>query len=160
MNHMMQLTSLFVLLVFSSFNALFASADAITDQAQGAKLIYLDFWASWCAPCKASFPWMNQLHQDLSDQGVKIIAVNLDSRKERADAFLMQYPARFTVIFNPESDLARAYNVQGMPHSFILDAQGKVLYQHIGFKRHETDPLRKKIEYFLHHADTAATAAL
>ena len=156
MNHMMKLLSLSILLVFSSFTSLFTSADVITDQARGAKLIYLDFWASWCAPCRASFPWMNQLHQDLSDQGVKIIAVNLDSKKERADQFLVQYPARFTVIFNPESDLARAYNVQGMPHSFILDAQGKVLYQHIGFKQNEADQLRKKIECFLHHVDTTA----
>ena len=148
-----KLQKIVFIILISIFYSTHLNANPILDKAQGAKLIYLDFWASWCGPCKASFPWMNQIQQDFADQGLKIIAVNLDNKRERADQFLKQHPAKFTVLFDPEARLAKKYKVQAMPSSFILDTEGKILYEHLGFKYHEADELRSKIQSFLQKAN-------
>jgi peroxiredoxin len=94
---------------------------------------------------------MNTLYNDksLTKRGLRIVTVNLDSKKERADRFLKKYPANFDIIFDPKHDLAKKYNVKGMPISYILDSKGNILYKHIGFKNSEAEELRKKIESFL-----------
>lgn len=100
------------------------------------KVIYLDFWASWCGPCKESFPWMNELAQKYPD--VKVIAVNLDKEKKDADAFLAKYPAQFEVLFDPSGKSAESYKVKGMPYSIIIDKNGKQIESHIGFSKEKS----------------------
>jgi thiol-disulfide isomerase/thioredoxin len=102
------------------------------------KVIWVDFWASWCAPCRRSFPWMNQMQARYGTRGLQIIAINLDSDRDAADEFLSDNPARFQVKFDPEGHLARTYDVQAMPSSYLLDASGNVLQSHFGFKQADT----------------------
>ncbi|MBP6764719.1 MAG: TlpA family protein disulfide reductase [Rubrivivax sp.] len=98
------------------------------------KVVYLDFWASWCGPCKLSFPWLNDMQARHGARGLQVVAVNLDRQRALADAFLAQVPARFVLAFDPAGDSARRYAVQGMPSSVLIGADGLVLQQHSGFR--------------------------
>ena len=97
------------------------------------QVVYLDFWASWCGPCRKSFPWMNDMQQKYRDQGFVIISVNLDADKTLATEFLLENPANFLVIYDPEGDIAQQFNIQGMPSSLLIDKQGNVQKAHTGF---------------------------
>lgn len=97
------------------------------------KVVYVDFWASWCGPCRKSFPWMNAMQQKYGNQGLAVVAINLDTDKALADEFLKQVPAQFTVRFNPEGDVARSFDLMGMPSSFMFNRQGQLVNSHVGF---------------------------
>lgn len=97
------------------------------------KVIYLDFWASWCAPCRKSFPWMQQVHHKYREAGLAIVAVNLDTDSQLGREFLQQLDADFDVLYDPEGRLARRLDLQGMPSSFLFDRDGKLLGSHVGF---------------------------
>ena len=109
------------------------------------KVVLVDFWASWCVPCRHSFPWMNQMQQKYGAQGLQIIGVNLDDNKSAADKFLSETPAKFTLRFDPAGTLARKFDVQTMPSSYILDSSGNVIAKHFGFKLGEADEYEAQI---------------
>lgn len=98
------------------------------------RVIWVDFWASWCTPCRRSFPWLNAMQRKYADQGLEIIGVNLDKQRKPAIEFLNETPAAFTIRFDPDGSLAETFDVQAMPSSFLLDASGKVVASHYGFK--------------------------
>jgi thiol-disulfide isomerase/thioredoxin len=100
--------------------------------AQKGKLIYVDFWASWCVPCKKSFPFMNELHQRFGDQGLEIMAINMDENIADAEKFLSKYPAEFS-LFKGTSEIAKTFNVPGLPVAYLIDENGIVIDKHIGF---------------------------
>lgn len=113
---------------------------------QPGKVIYLDFWASWCGPCRQSFPWMNGLVDKYKAQDFQVIAVNLDGQTADADKFLAKLPARFTVAYDPKGTQAKAFGVKGMPTSLLIGRDGKVIYQHMGFNEEGRDKLEKMIQ--------------
>jgi thiol-disulfide isomerase/thioredoxin len=102
------------------------------------KLVYVDFWASWCVPCRQSFPWMNTMHRQYGK-------VRTD-----ADAFLKQYPAEFSVRFDPKGQLAQQYKVRGMPTSVLIGRDGKLLWTHEGFRSKDPASLEQSIRTALH----------
>lgn len=110
------------------------------------KTVYLDFWASWCGPCKQSFPWMNDMHKRYGANGLRIVGVNLDQKSDEAKAFLAANPALFDVAFDPEGKTPKAYGIKGMPTSVLIGADGKVLMVHQGFKDENRDELEKQIK--------------
>ena len=105
------------------------------------KVVYVDFWASWCGPCKQSFPWMNDMQAKYQEQGLQIVGVNLDAKRDDADRFLTQTPARFALAFDPKADSARRFGVKGMPTSVLIGRDGKVLAVHSGFREEERKDL-------------------
>jgi cytochrome c biogenesis protein CcmG, thiol:disulfide interchange protein DsbE len=98
------------------------------------RVVYLDFWASWCGPCRQSFPWMEVLKDTYGPQGLEIVAVNLDRDRADADKFLHQFHPTFDLRFDPEGDLAERYKVQGMPSSMLIDRHGVTRFTHVGFR--------------------------
>jgi cytochrome c biogenesis protein CcmG, thiol:disulfide interchange protein DsbE len=98
------------------------------------RVVYLDFWASWCGPCKQSFPWMESLKSAYGDLGLKIITVNLDADRADADKFLKQFHPTFDVRFDPKGELAELYKVHGMPSSVLIDRHGVTRFTHVGFR--------------------------
>jgi cytochrome c biogenesis protein CcmG, thiol:disulfide interchange protein DsbE len=98
------------------------------------RVVYLDFWASWCVPCRLSFPWMNDMQARYGARGLQVLAVNLDTRRAAADSFLAQVPARFAVAFDSSGDTPRRYGVKAMPTSVLVGADGAVQQQHAGFR--------------------------
>lgn len=109
------------------------------------KVIYLDFWASWCGPCRESFPWMNSMQSKFKQKGLQVIAINLDANNDDAQKFLAQHSAQFTVLFDPNGITPRQYGVKGMPTSFLIGKDGKVLFQHKGFNNSDRAELEQKI---------------
>jgi cytochrome c biogenesis protein CcmG/thiol:disulfide interchange protein DsbE len=98
------------------------------------RVVYLDFWASWCAPCRQSFPWMETLKRAYGDQGLEVITVNLDTDRADADKFLKQFHPTFDVRFDPKGELAEFYKVHGMPASVLIDRHGVTRFAHVGFR--------------------------
>ncbi len=109
------------------------------------KVVYIDFWASWCGPCRKSFPWINDMQQKYQDNGLVIIGVNLDTDMEKAELFLTQSSANFKLFSDPSGTLAEKYNLVGMPSSFVIDGEGVVRHRHVGFKQGNTDEYEKSI---------------
>jgi thiol-disulfide isomerase/thioredoxin len=108
------------------------------------RVVYLDFWASWCIPCRKSFPWMNAMHEKYKDQGLSIIAINLDEDKADASKFLSLFPAQFMVQYD-DGKLAEKYQVQGMPFSVLFDGNGQIIHKSIGFKKKNTQIYEQQI---------------
>jgi cytochrome c biogenesis protein CcmG/thiol:disulfide interchange protein DsbE len=115
------------------------AADALDLSDYQGKVVVLDFWASWCVPCRRSFPWMNEMQEKYADDGFVVIAVNLDDQATNAEAFLQKYPARFSIQYDPERQLARQYGVEAMPSSFVIGRDGSIAERHLGFKVAKTD---------------------
>lgn len=113
------------------------------------KVVYLDFWASWCVPCRQSFPWMAAIDDEYKNKGLVVLAVNLDKSRDLADAFLERYSAPFTVAFDPDAKTAEAFRVQAMPSSFIVDRNGKIVYVHEGFEQAKAQSVEDRIKEVL-----------
>jgi cytochrome c biogenesis protein CcmG/thiol:disulfide interchange protein DsbE len=131
--------------------AALADADAPIDLAAWkGKVVYVDFWASWCVPCRQSFPWMNAMASQYGKDGLVIVGVNMDQNRVDADAFLRQYPASFTVRFDPQGKLAQNFKLRGMPTSALLGRDGKVLLVHEGFRARDAATLEEAIRAAIH----------
>ena len=104
----------------------------IVEQNAG-QVVYLDFWASWCTPCRKSFPWMNEMQMKYGDKNFKVISINVDSDRKLAQKFLANTPANFSILYDPAGSLASEMKLKGMPSSYIINAEGKLVSTHVGF---------------------------
>jgi len=134
-----------------------AAPDVSLQTAQGApvrlaafkgNVVLVDFWASWCVPCKTSFPALDALHREFERSGLTVLAVNLDERRKDAELFLDAHPHTMTVLFDPDGGAPKAFGVKGMPTSFLIDRAGTIRFTHMGYSatigqqyRHEIDLL-------------------
>lgn len=98
------------------------------------KVVVVDFWASWCVPCRRSFPWLNSMNDKYSDQGLVVVGVNLDQEPGAAAEFLRDFPARFQIQYDTDAILAQQFGVQAMPSSFVIGRDGEIKAHHLGFK--------------------------
>lgn len=120
------------------------------------KIVYVDFWASWCQPCRKSFTWMNKMQSMYGKEGFKVIAINLDESRQKADKFLQKIPANFDVAFDPHGNTAEAYQVKAMPSSYIINKNGKVVHANLGFRGNDEDELEKKIRNLIRQSTVAS----
>jgi len=102
-------------------------------------VVVIDFWASWCVPCRRSFPWLNAMQSKYADDGLIIIGVNVDRVRADADKFLERFPASFDIIYDSEAELAKRFGVQAMPSSFVIGRDGVIRDRHLGFKTRKQD---------------------
>jgi len=145
-----------LIFILASANPAVASQKIETKQAgsfdisqyQG-KVVYLDFWASWCVPCRKSFPWMNEMQAIYQSKDFVIVAVNLDKKKQLAQQFLNSNHANFEVIFDPKGKLAKKYKIKGMPSSILFNKQGVVVSAHIGFFEKKKYLYQRQLESLL-----------
>ena len=113
------------------------------------KVVLVDFWASWCAPCKESFPWMQQILSRYSDRGLVVVAINVDRDRHLAEQFLSSQNPAFPIVFDPQAKLAERFKVSGMPASFYVDRNGAVRFTHIGFRASERDDAERELAALL-----------
>lgn len=147
-------------LVFLAFSTAVRAAQAPnvswpTDQGElsleqlRGKVVYLDFWASWCTPCRQSFPWMNELQARYAGEGLVVVGVNLDKDRELVKQFLAKYPAQFTVAYDPAGKTAASFAVKGMPSSYLIDRNGEIYLSHVGFREKDRAKLETRIQEVL-----------
>ena len=120
------------------------------------KVVYVDFWASWCQPCRESFTWMNKMQSLYGSEGFKVIAINLDESRTKADKFLQQIPANFDVAFDPRGNTAEAYKIKAMPSSYLIDKNGMVVHANLGFRGNDEDALEAKIRKLVRKSTVAS----
>jgi thiol-disulfide isomerase/thioredoxin len=103
-----------------------------------ARVVIVDFWASWCGPCKASFPIYDELHKQYGERGVVIVAINVDTNAKAMTSFLAHQQPGFSVLRDATQKLVQAVAPPTMPTSFLLDARGVVRAVHQGFHGEKT----------------------
>ncbi len=116
------------------------------------KTVYVDFWASWCAPCRRSFPWMNAMHEKYGGNGLVVVGINVDKKHDAAERFLAQVPAKFAIGYDEAGATPARYAIKAMPSSVLIDSQGKVAFVHAGFRDEETADLEARIKAALQKA--------
>jgi thiol-disulfide isomerase/thioredoxin len=126
-----------------------ASSEPLELTQHRGKIVLVDFWASWCEPCRHSFPWLNEMQAKYGDRLV-VIGVNVDRERADAERFLAQVPAQFEVIYDPNGELASRYDVMGMPSSFVFDTSGTLVDQHIGFRKSMRVEREEQLRKLLH----------
>ena len=118
--------------------------------ATAGKVVLVDFWASWCAPCKASFPMMSRLHQDFASRGFVVAAIGVDEKPAAAAAFARKLAPRFATLHDRDQKLVKQVVVPTMPTSYLVGRDGRVRFMHSGFHGDVTErDLRKQIEALL-----------
>lgn len=109
------------------------------------KVVYLNFWASWCGPCRIEIPLLNELRKELKDHDFEVIGINVDANPEDAGAFLQRYPVDFTVLSDPMGKTSRLYGLSGFPSGFLINQKGLIVEATQGFHKGYIDHLRGKI---------------
>jgi thiol-disulfide isomerase/thioredoxin len=97
-------------------------------------VVLINFWASWCGPCRKEMPILEQLHKAYKTKGVQLVGVNVEPNSDDAKKYLQATPVSFPILLDRESTVSKLYQVQGMPNTVILDRTGKVRYIHRGYK--------------------------
>jgi thiol-disulfide isomerase/thioredoxin len=141
----------FLSIVFLFFGSAVAkpSGPVLDLSNQEGKVVYVDFWASWCAPCKASFSYMNDLKAQYPETDFHIVLINLDQKPARAERFLRGVTAPVPSLYDPKGKIARQYKVSAMPTSVLIDRKGNIRYIHDGFHPEKTKEYSKHIEELL-----------
>lgn len=114
------------------------------------RVVLLDFWASWCGPCKRSFPELDKLNQAYRGRGLVVCAVNVDEKADDMDAFLKEHPVSFAVVRDAQQKLVATAGVESMPTSFLVDRKGAIRFTHVGFHGEQSvTELKQEIEKLL-----------
>jgi len=113
------------------------------------KVVLIDFWASWCGPCRQSLPLYEKLRSELPPADFQIVAVNLDEETADVTSFLEEHPVNYTILRDPPGNVAKAFGLRWMPSSYLLDRDGVVRLHNVGFKPADMNALRSEIHNLL-----------
>lgn len=114
------------------------------------KIVYIDFWASWCAPCKKSLPWLQELQRTYAAKGLKVIAINLDQDSAGAEKFATRLGINeLELRFDPQGASASAFGVRSMPSAVLLDRTGHVRKLLEGFQDSDKAKITTQVEELL-----------
>lgn len=133
-----------------------AEGATVSLEALRGKVVLVDFWASWCGPCKLSFPWLGQMQARHGARGLQVLAVNVDRERRAAEGFLRtlapQMAAPLLVAYDSTGEAPRKFKVTAMPSSVLIGADGVVVLQHAGFRDDDRVPLEAAIVAALQRA--------
>ena len=97
------------------------------------KVVMVDFWASWCVPCKATFPVMDELYSKYKDKGLQIIAISVDENRKAFDRFIDRLQPSFPIAYTGSREFLDSVKPQAMPTSFLVDKNGVIQFMHLGW---------------------------
>jgi thiol-disulfide isomerase/thioredoxin len=121
------------------------NAEVLTLYSLRGKVVYLDFWASWCGPCRVSFPQLEELRQELGPRGFEVLAVNVDEFEPDALRFLEEVSVSYPVVRDGAGDTPATYGILGMPTGYLIDRSGTVRLVHQGYRKSDGAALREDI---------------
>lgn len=116
---------------------------------QKGNIVLVNFWASWCGPCRAELPEFEKMQQDYEDLGFTVMAVNVDDDSRKADVLLRDIKVSFPVLFDPEGDVSELYDVSAMPTTVVIDRDGNQRLLHKGYKRGDEKKYRQLVKLLL-----------
>lgn len=131
------------------FSDAFAAPSSLDLSQFRGKVVVVDFWASWCKPCRQSIPWLNQMRARYAAQDLVIIGVNVDAERAEAERFQREVPIDFQVVYDPQGALATQFKVQGMPSTFVFDRAGKLAATQLGFNEKHRQQHESEIQSLL-----------
>ncbi len=120
----------------------------ITLSEQKGKVVLVDFWATWCPPCRAAIPHLVRMYNAYKDQGLLVLGVSLDQEKDKIPPFVKEYNITYPILFG-DNQVAKAYEVQGIPTLVIFDKKGKIAFREVGFSEENIDSLEQKVKEIL-----------
>ena len=103
-------------------------------QEQRGRVVLLNFWASWCGPCREEMPQLNRLHEKYRASGVSLLGVNVDEDPSKVQALVAQLGVKFPVLMDTDKQVSRLYDMNAMPATLLIDREGKVRYLHRGYR--------------------------
>lgn len=113
------------------------------------KVVYIDFWASWCGPCRKAMPMYESMYQEIGTEYFELLAINLDEDRQDALKFMKQHPVSYPVLTDPSGATAEAWGLKVMPTSFLLDTSGRVVKAYPGFETSHMKDIRHDIDKLL-----------
>ena len=113
------------------------------------KVVLVDFWASWCGPCKQEMPVLEALHKKYADQGLVVVGVNIDTSAKKMRSFLRGAPVSFRIVHDPKITIAQRYEPPTMPSSYFIGRDGKLRYVHQGFRKEDAEGIEAKVKSLL-----------
>lgn len=125
------------------------SGKSISLSSYRGKVVYVDFWASWCVPCRISMPTLDRLAKEHAAKGFEVVGVNKDVRADDAERFLKRVPVSFTLVGDSSDNAAKAFKVKTMPSGYLVDRKGVVRHIHGGFTRSTSDLLAEEVTKLL-----------
>lgn len=126
--------------------SIYADHPAISTASLEGKTVYVDFWASWCAPCLTSLPLYNDMYHKYKDQGLEIVAINVDNPIEDGLDFLLDTPLDFLIPADPDGEASELFGVIGMPTSYLIEPDGTVKLVHMGFRSGDIEMVEEAIQ--------------
>lgn len=122
-----------------------ADKPAISLESLRGKTVYVDFWASWCAPCLRSMPLINELYGKYRDQDFEVIAINVDDPIEDGQDFLLDNPLDYLIAADTDNTVLNEFGVTGMPTSFLIDKDGVIRMEHMGFRGNDIETIEAAV---------------
>lgn len=119
--------------------------NTVTLDSLNGKVVFLDFWATWCGPCKEELPALDAIYQKYAKDGLEIVAVSVDKSEENVAEFLAKKPVSFTVLTDKTGKLASSFSLVGMPTAFIIGKDGVIVHKHAGFSKSFLSVYEKEI---------------
>jgi len=113
------------------------------------KVVLVDFWASWCAPCRQEMPTLEALHRKYTGQGLVVVGINIDNNKKKMDKFLAGTPVSFRIVHDPKITIAQRYEPSTMPTSYFIGRDGKLRYIHEGFRKKDAPEIEERVKGLL-----------
>ena len=112
-------------------------------------VVVVDFWASWCGPCRQEMPVLEELHKEYAKQGLVIVGVNIDNNPKKMNSFLKGTPVSFRIVHDPKLEVASKYEPETMPSSYFIGRDGKLRYVHEGFRKKDAPQIEERIKALL-----------
>ena len=98
------------------------------------QVVMINFWASWCGPCRQEFPALDEMYRKYKPMGFTMVGINVESEKSDAERFLGMRPVSFPILFDPDNKVSGNYGVSAMPTTVLVDRQGRLRWQHRAYK--------------------------
>lgn len=127
------------------FTLVAASGETVQLSQQRGQVVMLNFWASWCGPCRVEMPLLDELYVRYNPVGFQLYGINVEADNSAAKQFIQSLGVSLPVLYDPDSTLSKLYDVSAMPTTVLIDKQGEIRYVNRGYKTGDEEKYRQQI---------------